>query len=75
MFWRIESCMIRTFLTDLSPVELNSYSFMINLGKCNGSFNAAGDLNLQKYVFRVKPDLNVKIFNMITKINEVNTSL
>ena len=67
--------MIRTFLTDLSSVELNSYSFMINLGKCNRSFNAAGDLNLQKYVFRVKPDLNVKIFNMITKINEVNTSL
>ena len=35
-----EQCITRPVLIDLNPVELNYYSFMISLDKCNGSCNA-----------------------------------
>ena len=38
---------------------------MIRLGKCNGAMTY-----LRKDVFRVKlKDINVKLFNMITRVN------
>ena len=39
-----EPSMIRPTLINLSPVELNYYPFLITLGKCSGSCNAADDL-------------------------------
>ena len=35
--------MARPTLIDLNPIELNYYSLMISLGKCNRSFNAVDD--------------------------------
>ena len=55
---------------------------MIWLDKFNGSFNTTDDLSmkicvpmtyLQKYVFPVKQKTNVKVFNVITRINEAKT--
>ena len=37
--------MARPALIDLNPIELNCYSFMISLDKCNGSCNATDDLS------------------------------
>ena len=34
-----ETCMVRHTLTDLNPVELKYFPFMINLDKCTGSCN------------------------------------
>ena len=40
-----EPCMVRCTLTDLNPVELDFYLFMISQNKCNVSCNAANDLS------------------------------
>ena len=74
--------MIRTTIIDLNPVELNYYSFMISLDKCNGSGNIVEVVMLLmtylwKYVLQVKRNVkvkvNVKVFNLVTSINKVKT--
>ena len=37
--------MVRSTLTNLSPVELHYYPFMISVDKCNGSSNAVDNLS------------------------------
>ena len=64
----------RPTLIDLDPVELNYYPFMINIDKkCNGSCNAADDLSTKICVPSKTKDVNVNVFNMVTKINEAKT--
>ena len=46
MFRLIKQLLIALLsFSDLKPVELSYYSFMINLEKCNGSCNAVDDLS------------------------------
>ena len=65
--------MIRPALTDLNPVELGSYPVMISLDKCNGSCNVADGLSTNMCVPIKTKDINVKVFYMIIRINEVKT--
>ena len=61
---------------DLNPVELNYYSLIISLDKCNGSSNAVYDLSTKIFVSSEIKDINFKVFNMtsmIAKINEDKT--
>ena len=58
-------------IIDLNPIELNFFPFMISSSKCNGSCNVADDLSTKICVPSEAKDANVKIFNMITKINEI----
>ena len=39
--------MIRHTPTDLNPIELNYYPFMVSLYKCSGSYNATDDWSTQ----------------------------
>ena len=36
-----ERCTVRLTLTDLNPIELNYYPFIVSLDKCNGSYNVS----------------------------------
>ena len=65
--------MVRPTVTDLNPIELNYYSFMINLNKCSGNCNAADDLSTKICVSGKTEDINVKVFKMVTRINEAKT--
>ena len=65
--------MTRTTLIYLNSVELNSYSFMINLDKCSGSCNTVDDLSTKVRVPSKTKDITVKVFIMRTKINEAKT--
>ena len=65
--------MIRPTLIDLNPVELNYYPFMNILDKCSGSCNAVDDLSKKICVPSGTKDVNVKIFDMITRIYEAKT--
>ena len=56
-------CMSRPTLTDLNPVELKCYLFMISSDKCNGSCN---DLSPKICVPKKTKEINFKVFNMIT---------
>ena len=42
---------------------------MISLDKCNGSCNAVNDLSTKIRVPSKTKDVNMKVFNMITRIN------
>ena len=56
-------CMSRPTLTDLNPVELKCYLFMISSDKCNGSCN---DLSPKICVPKKTKEIDFKVFNMIT---------
>ena len=65
-----EPCMTRPTLIDLNSVEVNYYSFISILGKYNGICISVDDLSVKICVPTETKDVNVKVFNMITKINE-----
>ena len=68
-----EPCMIRLTLIDINPFELKYYPFMINLCKCSGRCHSVDDLSTKIYGPSKTKDINVKVFNMITNINESET--
>ena len=69
--------MTRPTLIDLNPDEYNQglryYPFMVNLEKCSGGYNTLDDRSSQICVPNKTEDLNLNVFNMITKINEFKT--
>ena len=66
-----EPCMNRPTIIDLSPIELNYYPLMTSLGKCNGSCDVLDDLSAKICVPSKIKDGSIKIFNTITRINQV----
>ena len=44
---------------------------MVSLDKCSGSCNAAKDLSTKICVPSKTADINFKVFNMITSLNDV----
>ena len=58
-------------LIDLHLIKLNYHSIMVSLNKCNESCNAVHGLSTKICVPSKTKNVNVKLFNMITKINEV----
>ena len=59
-------------LIDLNLTELNNFLFMISQGQCNWSCNVV-DLSMKIFVATKTKDVNIKVFNTITGINEVQT--
>ena len=65
-----EQCMTKPALTDLNTVKFNYYLLMISLDKCNRSCNNVDDLFPKICILSKRKGVNVKIFNMITRLNE-----
>ena len=61
-------------LIDLNPIELNYYLFMISLDKCNENCNAVDYLFMKMCVPSKTKDVNINVFNVITRIHEAETS-
>ena len=57
--------MVRHTLINMNPNELKYYPFMISLNKYTGSCNV---LSPKIYVPKESKDIDVKAFNMITKM-------
>ena len=68
-----EPCLSRPALFDLNSSELYYYPFMVSLDRCNGSCNTLDDLSSRIYVPNKVKDVNLNIFNVITRINEAKT--
>ena len=64
--------MTKPTLIDLNPVEF-SYLFMISIEKYSVSCNAVDDLSTKICVPIKIRDIDVKVFNTITRINEAKT--
>ena len=65
VFLNDEPCMVRHTLVNMNPNELKYYPFMISLNKYTGSCNV---LSPKICVPKESKDIDVKAFNMITKM-------
>ena len=65
--------MIRPIIIDSSFDDLNCYSFLNSLHEYGGSCNVVNDFSIKICVPGERKKINVQLFNMITKINEVKT--
>ena len=70
-----KQCRTKPFFVDLNPAKLKYYMFMISLDKCDGSCNFADDLSAKIYVSNETNSVNVKVFNMMIRINEAKLLL
>ena len=62
-------------LIDPNPIQLNFYPFMISIDKYKGSCNTVLDLSANVCVPSKTKEVNVNVFNIITKINEAKTNI
>ena len=72
-----QKCETQPTLINLHPnhhsQELHYYPFAVTLDKCFGSCNSLKDLSNKVCVPNEKDNLNISMFNMITRINESKT--
>ena len=66
-----EPCMVRPTL--INPVELNYIPLIISVEKCNAICNAVDDLPTKLCLSSKTKDVNLKVFNLIRRINEAKT--
>ena len=57
-------------ITDLNDSETHYYPFMVNLKRCGGSCNTLYDLSAKICIPNKIEDVNLKLLNVITGINE-----
>ena len=65
----IQPAFINLHLNECSQ-EFHNYPFAVKLDRCVGSCNALNDLSNKVCVPNKTEDLNLILFNMITRINE-----
>ena len=69
-----QPCMTRPTLMDLNPDECNQGMccnlLMVNLDKCNEIYNTFDDLSSRICVPNITENVNINVFDMITRINE-----
>ena len=66
-----QKCMIQP--TIQSIISVFQYPFAVKLDKCVGSCNTLNDLSNKVCIPNKTEDLNINMFNMITRINESKT--
>ena len=70
-----ELCIDKPTVIDLNHAELYCYPFIISIDKCNESCNAVDHVSTKTCVSSKIEDANIKIFNLITTKNKVETSV
>ena len=77
MLFSNQKCMTQPALINLYPNEYSKefhyYPFTVKLDGCVGSCNTFNDLSIKGCVPNKTEDLNLSMFNMITRINESKT--
>ena len=72
MFWLIKQVFIVLLkFTESLATSLDLYRFMISLDKFNRTCNAVGDWSTKICVQSETKNVDVKVCNMITKVNTV----
>ena len=65
-----EACKARPEIINLNSNNPVFYPFSIKTGKCRGNCNDINDPCAKIYVLDVVKDLNVNVFNLISRTNE-----
>ena len=65
-----QACKVRPEIINLNSNEPVFYPFSIKTSKCSGSCNNINDPYAKIFVPDVVKDLNVKVFNLMSRTNE-----
>ena len=65
-----EKCMSRPKIIDLNKNEPVFYPLNIKVNKCSGDYNNINDPMAKLYVPDIVRDMNIKVFNLLARINE-----
>ena len=65
-----QECKVRPKIVSVNSDELVFYPFSIKTGKCSGSCNNINDPYAKMSVPDVVKNLNVKVFNLMSRTNE-----
>ena len=65
-----QECKIRPAIINIGSNEPSFYPYSILLNKCSGSCNDINDLHAKLYVTDVVKNMNLKVFNLMSRINE-----
>ena len=68
-----EPCFAGSTPIKLNPNKFHHYPFMVNLDRCNRSSNTLLVLSSRRCLCNKAKDVNLKVFNMIRRINESKT--
>ena len=65
-----QACKVRPEIVNVNSNEPVFYPFSIKTSKCSGSCNNMNNPYAKMYVVDVVKNLNVKVFNLISRTNE-----
>ena len=65
-----QKCMSRHKVLDINPDEPVFYPYSIKVNTCSGSCNTINDPFAKLCVLDITKNINVKVFNLIARINE-----
>ena len=66
-----QTCMSRPKIVDVNANEPVFYPYSIRVNKCSGSCNSINDPFAKLYVPDVVKNVNVKVFNLMARVNEM----
>ena len=65
-----QECKIRSGIIDINSNTSSFYPYSIKIHKCSGSCNSINDPYATLYVPDVVKNINVKVFNLMSRTNE-----
>ena len=65
-----QKCMSRSKIIETNPDEIVFYPLSIKVNKCSGDCNNINDPMAKLCVPDIVKDINIKVFNLLAKINE-----
>ena len=70
-----QECKIRPEITNVNTNEPVLYPFSIKVNECSGSCNGINDLYAKLCVPDTVKNINVKVFNLMSRINETRHTI
>ena len=65
-----QECKVRPEIININSNEPSFYPYIVKISKCSGSYNNINDPYAKVRVSEVSKDINVKVFNLISRTHE-----
>ena len=65
-----QECKIRPEIINVNTNEPMFYPYIITINKCKGSFNTVNNPYAKSYISDTIKNINVKVFNLMSRTNE-----